>query len=124
MKQARLFRLTQAIQLVALECEQQIQALPKFVAVPDEVAIILHEALLTFEHSEEQALVDAGVFDKIKRLDEYFGTLDKVEYSLEAMCDSPRWAASRETAREILMMLGLHANKPDLGWMRFVEGES
>ena len=124
MEQTKLYHLVQAIQLVALECAQQTQILPNFVAVPDEIATSLNDTILAFEDSEELASLDSRIFDKIKRLDEYFYALEKGEFTLEALCNSPRWALSRDMAKEILTMLGLHTNKPDLSWMRFIKGAS
>ncbi|HEY6072606.1 MAG TPA: hypothetical protein VIV15_04235 [Anaerolineales bacterium] len=97
---------------------------PEFVAVPDEVALILNDAMLVFEASGELPSLDSQVFDKIKKLDEYFNTLDKSEFTTEALCNSPRWAVSRKLAGEIMGMLGISAKRLDLDWIIFIKGGS
>lgn len=124
MQKQKLYQLIQAIRLVALECPEQISSLPSFVVVPDEIAITLNDTLLTFEASDEVASLSSQLLEKMKELDKYFEDLDRVEFTLDALCRSPRWQHARALARHILVILGAESGKPDLGWIRFVPGGS
>jgi hypothetical protein len=124
MEYTKLYYVVQVLQLAALECSEQIKSFPNFVAVPDEIAVTLNDTILAFEHSDEVAELDSTVFERIKKLDQYYDNPEKDEYNVESLCHSPRWNLSRKMAKEILAMLGQSATKPDLSWMRFIKGAS
>lgn len=114
--------LIQIIQLIASDCEMQIQSFPDFVHVPDEIAQLLADAVLLINTQTESNSFGANFIEQVKQLDNYFADLDKSQYTMEALCTSQAWMLARESAQTILNLLGLDKEKPDLSWNKFIKG--
>jgi hypothetical protein len=115
-------QLVQVVQLIALDCQTQIQSFPEFVHVPDEIALVLADACLLIDSQVSLTSQETDFIAKAKQLDTYFANLSKDKFTVEALCTSPDWDKAREFAQAMIASLGLERKKPDLSWLKFMKG--
>ncbi len=124
-KDCQMEMLIQSLQLLAADAEVQIHALPSFVHVPDEIALIFSDAYLLADdlvtagliHDYQEAELDS--LDKL--LDQISG--DKALWTLHALRASRQWEEIRVLARGILDSLGQERQKPNLFWLRYIRSQ-
>jgi hypothetical protein len=115
--------LVDAVRLLAAEPQDQIDALPGFVHVPDEIALTYSDAYLAVRPlggrgsygQREEGLLDG--------LDRFLAQMseDKSLWTLEALRTCPQWHTLRLLAREALDALGRDRGQPDLSWIQYIK---
>jgi hypothetical protein len=117
-------QLVESIQLLAADYSTQVDALPKYVVVPDEIALIYHECVLLLDQISEAGFLKEEVARQIVELDDKFNkmNLEANFWSLESLQRHPEWNKIRMVAKNILRSLGVPQSKPDLDWITLVDG--
>lgn len=103
----------EALRLVALDCKSQQAALPQFVFVPDEIALLFHDELVAAGPVRTQPDLIA--------IDDRFSVVSDLGpgiWTERQMCSSSEWSEIRELARQALLDRGLSPRPPDLGWVQ------
>jgi hypothetical protein len=116
----------QSLKLVALDAEMQIQLLPQWVHIPDEIALTFDDSYILFDQVIWAGLVNSEQIEAVRTLnrilDEMSDSDDKDLWTLQAIRTSPKWAETRGLAKDALRKLGYEIDRPDLGWITYVPG--
>ena len=117
-------RLIEVLKLMACSADEQRAALPSFVAVADEIALLFSDELRLVEAHGVGSALDFETRRQLRMLD---GQLDQMSgkpahWSREALESDPEWQRIRESAQAILSRLGQTVGTPMLGWLDFVKG--
>ncbi|MDB5147999.1 MAG: hypothetical protein JWQ57_2019 [Mucilaginibacter sp.] len=117
------YMLIAGVKQMALEYPQQVESLPKFVNVVDEVVddfvngfYLLPQLIKSGRISQESTVSLLTLFinvDTIPTTEEY--------WSYEAFEKNERWAQVRLLAREALVTLNKANDKPNLGHITWIE---
>lgn len=111
-------RMIEALKLVACSVDAQIAALPDFVVVADEVALIFDDQFRAVDLDSCTAIVRDGLITIDRHLSEMSNT--KSIWTIDALRTADEWASLRITAAEILSALGVAVSPPDLSWATYV----
>jgi hypothetical protein len=111
--------LVEALRLVAATPDEQIAALPTWVAVADEIALVYEDHYLMVPALIEGGLITAGQEEPLKALDALFDQMTdaadrEAVWKVEAIYDDERWEKARELARAALQRLGEHPAPPEI----------
>ena len=108
----------EVLKLMACSANEQQAALPDFVVVADEIALLF---------DDEIRLIDTSVCphdlrDGLRAIDERLSTMSEAPslWTVNALATSPEWQALRDTARRLLLSLGVEVSHPDLSWAAYV----
>lgn len=71
--------LIQALQLLAATYEEQINALPEFVDVPDEIALTFDEVYLLVENLDKEGLITTSQKTALAQIDSVLEQMSKKE---------------------------------------------
>lgn len=117
-------QLVESLQLLSADYSTQVDALPKFVVVPDEIALIFHECVLLLDQISEASFLREEDVRQLVEIDDKFNEMSTEAdfWSLESLRYHPEWNKIRMIAKEILRSLGVPQAKPDLDWITFVGG--
>jgi hypothetical protein len=115
---AFLERVVDALRLAALPAEDQVAALPDFVHVPDEVALLYEDAWVLVPQIREAGLLTDDEHAALARLDRHYGEMSDAPdkdslWTLEAMKHDDRWTKSRQLAVDALAALGRTPGRPE-----------
>jgi hypothetical protein len=116
-----------ALRLAAAPPAQQIEALPDFVHVPDEVALLYDDAFRLVPQIREAELIDDDTVQALADLDRLFEEMsteadrDRL-WTLHAMSADERWEKSRQLAGTALATLGRPVAPPRLKGITWVPG--
>ena len=118
-------QLMQSLQLVAADADVQIAALPEFVSIPDEIALIFDHCYQFADQLLAAHLLTPAQQKNLNEIDALFSNmtdaLDKKElWSIKGLMRDSRWATVRSQARATLASFGVLPAKPDVSWMKFV----
>lgn len=119
----RFFRqLVEALQLLSADYSTQVNALPKFVVVPDEIALIFHECVLLLDQISEGSSLKEEEVRQLLEIDDKLNKLSTEAdfWRLESLRYHPEWDKIRMIAKDILRSIGVAQAKPDLDWITFV----
>jgi len=119
----RLYRvLIESVRLVASDCRIQIDCLPKFVNVPDEIALTYHDAFLLTDQLTEAGLLGGDQAHRLEDLDKHFDQMNANTglWTLAALRQDVKWEDARKKAQDILSMLNVDYAPPDLFWLTFI----
>ena len=121
--------LVDSLRLAALPADRQIEALPDFVHVPDEVALVFDDAWALMPQLEEAGLVSPEQRRAIEPLSDLYDEMSiagdrESLWTIEAMRSDARWDRSRERAREALDRLGESQGQPTFEGVVWVPGRS
>jgi hypothetical protein len=121
----RLNMLIQSLQLLAAHSRQQVNALPAFVDVPDEVALTFSEALLLADPLVKEGLITTGQQAELKQLDALLEQMsdNKNLWTLASLQASPEWEHVRHLAKDILQSFQTPTEMPNLFWLQYVSGK-
>lgn len=115
--------LIQVLKLVASEASVQIESLPQYVNVADEIALLYSDI-----YSLVPQLVDAGVILPqhlaiLNRIDNLFEMMsnDETLWNLERLKDNASWKQSRLLAFEALKELNASYEKPNLDFVKWIK---
>ena len=106
-----------SLRLAALPAEEQIAALPDFVDVPAEVALLYDDAFRLVPQIREAGLITDEQEESLVRLDRLHRDMGIATdkdwlWTVDAMRSDERWARSRRLAAEALAALGREAGTP------------
>jgi len=112
-----------AVQLLAMPCKLQVEALPSFVSVPDEVALIFDDAYKAARHVVESLDANKNAINLLNDLD---SALDRMSenselWSLQALDTDSEWGKCRLLAKDILESLNEPFVSPKLEFIQFVK---
>lgn len=115
-------RLIQSIQLLAADYEIQRNALPSFVHVVDEIALIFDDCALSTQQLVNAGLVNesqsAKVVEICQQLDEMSSSNSL--WTLDALRDDLHWSHLRKKAQDLLALLGEQRKRPELYWLNYI----
>jgi hypothetical protein len=116
--------LIQSLQLLATCYEHQINALPTFVDVPDEVALTFSETLLLADPLVKEGLITSDQQAELKQLDALLEHMsdNKNLWSLTSLQTSPEWEHVRHCAENILKSFQISKEMPNLFWVEYIPG--
>lgn len=128
--------LLQSLQLLAAPYEQQIQVLPPFVDIPDEIALIFDDVYVYIEDLAQRDLITPHQKRDLERMDSLLNhmsnekeiwTLDALPRCsllfLDALKESPDWKQIRSLATRILESLKESKQPPNLFWLQYFPDE-
>ena len=145
---AQLFKLIQAIQLLAADYETQLSHFPEFVHVPDELALTYSDCLLLVDqlalarlNSPQQVKhnvangyannmsmahnghVKIDLLAKLNKLDRILDKMSETQelWTIAALKKAPQWQQIRLLARELLSLFSQKLEEPDLSWVQYTE---
>jgi hypothetical protein len=123
-KQLR-YQLIQATRLLAAEAEVQIQSLPSFVHIPDELALTFGDCFLTVKSKPKDVGLDDATTEKMYQIDELLAEMSSRTdlWTLDSLRNSPEWQRVRQEAQSCLLMLNEAQAPIDLGWLTFIGKE-
>jgi hypothetical protein len=115
---AFLERVVDALRLAALSADDQVAALPDFVHVPDEVALLYEDAWVLVPQIREAGLLTDDEYGALERLDRHYDDMSSAPdkdwlWTLEAMKRDDRWTKSRQLAVDALATLGRRPGRPE-----------
>lgn len=113
--------LVQCLKLIALPAEKQIQVLPDFVLVPDEIALGFDDVYLMIPQIDG-LISDHGLI-LLKELDQLFEEMSEepLFWSLEYFESGDLWKKVRLLARSILEDLREPVDMPNLEYIEWVK---
>jgi|GEM_PF-3058810 len=124
-------KIVQGVQLLAADYDTQIEVLPDFVHVPDEVVLEFGESFHLAESLLADGLIDQIQYNELYELDQ---AIDKTFDELPKDSDYPEmleqlqyhtaWEELRVKARETLTVMNVEQQKPDLDYNIYVSGPS
>lgn len=117
--------LVQNLKLIALPAEKQIQMLPDFVQVPDEIALGFDDVYLMVPQIKQNSMVSVRGFKLLRELDLLFEKMSgkPLFWSLEYFEHGELWKQIRQLACSILDELKEPVGIPDLGFTRWIKTE-
>jgi hypothetical protein len=118
-------QLVESLQLLSADYSTQVGTLPKFVVVPDEIALTFHESVLLLDQISHEGFLTDEAVRRLVEIDDKFNEMSEEGdfWSLESLQHHPEWNNIRIMAKEILRSLGVPPAKPDLDWITFVGGD-
>lgn len=113
--------LVQCLKLIALPAEKQIQMLPDFVWVPDEIALGFDDVYLMIPQIDK--LISDHGLTLLKELDQLFEEMSEepLFWSLEYFESGDLWKKVRLLARSILEDLREPVDMPNLEYIEWVK---
>jgi hypothetical protein len=123
-----LYELIQSLQLLAADCETQINSFPDDGFVPDEIIAAFDESYLLFPQIINAGLVNEKQIQAVAGINDFLDEIYSYKngyylWSLEALKNDPAWGKLRMIANNALILFRVQKAKPDLGWLKFVKGE-
>ena len=117
--------LVQALQLVAAPYEQQIEVLPGFVHVPDEIVAIFDEVYGFVNALTQKNLLTDSQQTGLNQINTLLDEMNEKKelWSLNALERSLQWKNVRSLARNILLSFHETERLPNLFWIRYIKGE-
>ena len=114
--------LLQSLQLLAASYEQQLQAFPDFVQVPDEIALTFEDVCLFLDEIVHKGFVTPIQKGSIKQLNEALNQMskDKELWIQSSLQTSPQWEDIRHRANGLLESFHKAKHKPQLFWLDYV----
>jgi hypothetical protein len=105
------------LKLIASSADEQQAALPDFVVVADEIALLFDDELRLIDTNACGPDVRAGLSSIDERLT---GMSDDTSlWTPNALTSASEWAALRNAASRLLAALGVAVSKPDLSWVTY-----
>jgi len=120
-EQQILDQLVQILNLIASDFQTQVDSVPDFVVVTDEMASIYCRDFLGTQHFIEKDIVSENQFKMLEELDCIFKEMkesnDAKLWTLDSLKENPVWDNIRKKALKILESFGKKLDKPDLEWL-------
>lgn len=113
----------EVIRLLASPPDQQIGAFPSQTRVTDEIGIIFDESYRRKESLIEERLLDTSAVELLEEINSLFEQISKQQelWSNKSLDSADEWISIRAKALNLLTILNLDMNKPDLHWLHFVK---
>jgi hypothetical protein len=116
----------ESLQLLAADPETQIQSLPEYVHIPDEIALIFSDTFLLIYQNKDSLFLSDSQFQKLTEIDKYLNEMSEENHqiwTLEAIKENDKWKKLRKMALEILRSLNIKKQNPNLYWIKYIEGK-
>jgi hypothetical protein len=110
----------EVLKLMASTAAQQQAALPDFVVVADEIALLFDDELRLVDLDACQPAGRAELQSIDRRTNEMSNTVDL--WTIDALRTATEWEVLRASARRLLERLGVALGPPDLYWVTYVRG--
>ena len=112
----------ESLQLMAADYDTQIDILPTFIHVPDEIALIFDEAHLCALELKGEGLINEQQELGLARIDQRLDDMSNNEglWTLDQLKSSPQWSELRGLALEVMASFGLTKKRPNIHWLQFV----
>jgi len=118
-----LHELIESLRLLGSDFDVQVGVLPKFVHIPDEIALTYGDAFLLADQVLSAGRITQGQYSRLKEIDDVLDSMSGHDYAelwtLEAMQNGPEWKRLRSMARETLQELGMPLLRPNLDWLTY-----
>jgi hypothetical protein len=111
-------RMIEALKLMGCPADVQIAALPDYVVVADEVALIFDDELCGLKLDTCMPEVRGRLIEIERRLSSMSDT--KVLWTNDALQSADEWNGIRAEAAALLLLLGAAVERPDLSWVTYV----
>jgi hypothetical protein len=117
--------LVQSLRLLAAEYTVQVDALPDFVHVPDEIASTYSESFLLAEAIQDAGLINQEQLAQLRELDDLLACMseDETLWTHEALKHGEDWSAVRTRASDLLALFSEQQRTPELSWLTYVPGQ-
>ena len=106
--------LVEALLLMAAPASEQMAALPDWIAMPDEIALLFDDAFVVLEPGD----LPAGRWPQIEAIATRLATLEEKPresvWTLDALVRSTEWEDLRIAAQEALSALGVSPRAPQI----------
>lgn len=114
--------LLQSLHLLAASYEQQMQAFPSFVHVPDEVALVFSDAYLFVPELTQACLITTDQSADLAQVEQVLDHMSqrKEVWTVDALKTSPQWKEVRQLAHKLLDSFHEPNRPPDLFWLQYV----
>ena len=115
--------LVDGLQLLAAPADEQIQALPVFVSVADEVLSTFSDAYLLVDQIRRAGLIEDTAAEALKVVDDFLEQMpeDETIGAPGSLRSHPFWAEARRLASAALVAMGQPAGPGSLRYVRYVE---
>ena len=118
-----LHEIVESLRLLGSDFDVQVSVLPKFVHIPDEIALTFGDAFLLADQVLSAGQITQPQYSKLKEIDDALDGMsghDHAElWTLEAMQNGPEWKRLRSMARAALLELGAPLLRPNLDWFAY-----
>jgi len=113
--------LIESLNLLAGDYETQINALPDFVHVPDELALIFSDCCLFTEELYSSGMLSELQRDKLLEIDNLLDHMSNVKnlWNFDSLKQSSNWDKVRNLAHDMLKLLDKEKKRPDLYWIKY-----
>lgn len=100
-------RLCDAVRLMSMDYNQQIAALPQNINVPDEIALVFDDEVISvMDNMQENGMLSLENCEMIKKIENRLLEMNKVQdknlWTLEALEQSSEWEECRKDAKLLL----------------------
>lgn len=112
--------LAEALRLLAASAEDQRRALPAWVAMPDEVALVFQDAVAVLDPRGFSTEEWHAVQEVLVKVNDLWDRDDPHDWSDTALEESESWARLRRAARDAMSKLGLSPGQPTLHGSHYV----
>ena len=114
-----LYRQTlEVIKLAAAPADIQLDQFPSQVCRPDEVAFTIDEIVGHIDLLVDNNMILEKTAKRIKRLNNFYSTFNKQDWTEKAMSTSENWEKTRRLAKEIMYDSDLNFEIPNLFWIK------
>ncbi len=115
--------LVDGLRLLAASADEQVQALPNYVCVTDEVISNFSDAYLLVDQLERAGLVDAAAADALKAVDDHLERMPEDDALAESVSlkSHPFWAEARRLALVALAAMGQPSGPLGLRYVSYVK---
>jgi hypothetical protein len=120
-----IYILLQSLQLLATPYDQQLHVLPRFVHIPDEVALAFDDASIFIDELVDKGLVSDSQKTELEHMDVLLDQMSKEKnlWTLKALEMSLPWENVRILAKDILQTFHQTVQEPHLFWIQYIPGE-
>ena len=120
--------LIQCLKLLASNPEAQIEALPSYVSVPDELLLIYDDLYIMVDQFLEEGLIGLKEMQALNSLAQHGERITKAKdrnvMSNEALYTHPMWSRHRQLALEALSGFGVIGRTFTLDWLDYLPTDS
>jgi hypothetical protein len=113
------------LKLLSLSYEQQKDALPDYVYLPDELVLSFDEVYILFDQVIDANLVNEQQIEKIAEINKAFEFMEEHKqtenpWTYEAVESGENWKNIRKLSREALALFSEKEDRLDLSWVTYV----
>lgn len=116
-------RLIQVLKLIASPASIQISALPDFVVVADEIALMYEDVFIMIPQLKEERYIPENILDMLSNLEAQFEIMsrNKLLWSIDSLKESKSWENVRGLAHSILRELKEEYKQPNIDFITWIK---